>query len=54
MQSIAEQAIYSAITGEKVFCKFLSANDTGETGGHAGRFRNVGEDLIYGDRKTPE
>lgn len=34
MQSIAEQAIYSAITGEKVFCKFLSANDTGETGGH--------------------
>jgi len=34
MQRIAEQAIYSAITGEKVFCKFLSANDTGETGGH--------------------
>ncbi len=34
MQNFAEQAIHSAITGEKVFCKFLSANDTGETGGH--------------------
>ncbi|MBQ8417989.1 MAG: hypothetical protein IJX10_05085 [Phascolarctobacterium sp.] len=34
MQSISTQAIYSAITGKKVFCKFLSANDTGETGGH--------------------
>ena len=34
MQNYAEQAIYSAIQGEKVFCKFLSANDTGETGGH--------------------
>lgn len=34
MQNYAEQAIYSAIKGEKVFCKFLSANDTGETGGH--------------------
>lgn len=30
----AEQAIQSAIQGSTTFCKFLSANDTGLTGGH--------------------
>jgi type II restriction enzyme len=30
----AMQAIQSALQGQKVFCKFLSANDTGMTGGH--------------------
>ena len=29
-----ELAIKSVIDGEKSFCKFLSANDTGKTGGH--------------------
>ena len=27
-------AIQAAFHGQKVFCKFLSANDTGLTGGH--------------------
>lgn len=27
-------AIKSVISGQKSFCKFLSANDTGKTGGH--------------------
>ena len=31
---LAEEAIRKAMQGEKTFCKFLSANDTGETGGH--------------------
>ena len=30
----AEQAIQSALDSEMAFCKFLSANDTGATGGH--------------------
>lgn len=30
----ANQAIQSVINGQVGFCKFLSANDTGETGGH--------------------
>ena len=30
----AEQAIQSALNARHVFCKFLSANDSGETGGH--------------------
>lgn len=34
MISYAEKAINSAGTGLLAFCKFLSANDTGETGGH--------------------
>ena len=34
MANYALQAIYSATQGRKVFCKFLSANDTGLTGGH--------------------
>ncbi|WP_312612247.1 EcoRII N-terminal effector-binding domain-containing protein [Oscillibacter sp.] len=28
------QAIQAALLGRKVFCKFLSANDTGVTGAH--------------------
>ena len=34
MDSIALQAITAALNGKKVFCKFLSANDTGVTGTH--------------------
>lgn len=30
----AGQAIKSVLNSEKGFCKFLSANDTGATGGH--------------------
>lgn len=30
----AGQAIESVLNSEKGFCKFLSANDTGATGGH--------------------
>ncbi len=30
----ARQAIKSVLNSEKGFCKFLSANDTGATGGH--------------------
>lgn len=30
----AEQAVASALNSEQGFCKFLSANDTGATGGH--------------------
>ena len=32
--SIASKAIYTAIRAEQTYCKFLSANDSGETGGH--------------------
>ena len=32
--SIAMQAVDSAVRGGDVYCKFLSANDSGETGGH--------------------
>ena len=34
MEDHAMQAIEAALTGKMVFCKFLSANDTGLTGGH--------------------
>ncbi len=34
MNNNAMQAIQAAMHGQKVFCKFLSANDTGVTGGH--------------------
>ena len=34
MANYALQAIQAATQGRKVFCKFLSANDTGLTGGH--------------------
>lgn len=30
----ANQAIQAVLNGEMGFCKFLAANDTGETGGH--------------------
>lgn len=34
MENYAMQAIQAALQGQKTFCKFLSANDTGMTGGH--------------------
>ena len=34
MAGYANNAIQSALHGQMVFCKFLSANDTGQTGGH--------------------
>lgn len=34
MVNYAMQAIQAALLGKNVFCKFLSANDTGLTGGH--------------------
>lgn len=34
MSTYATKAIQSALSGQLVFCKFLSANDTGLTGGH--------------------
>lgn len=34
METLSVLAITDALNCEKVFCKFLSANDTGETGGH--------------------
>lgn len=34
MADYAAQAIQAASQGSKIFCKFLSANDTGLTGGH--------------------
>ena len=33
-QNISTQAILSVMGGKRAFCKFLSANDTGKTGGH--------------------
>lgn len=30
----SNQAINSVLNSEQAFCKFLSANDTGATGGH--------------------
>lgn len=32
--NISRRAIQAVISGQLAFCKFLSANDTGETGGH--------------------
>lgn len=34
METLSSFAISDAIVSDKFFCKFLSANDTGETGGH--------------------
>ena len=35
MENIASKVIADTANSEKIFCKFLSANDTGETGGQA-------------------
>lgn len=34
MEALSSLAIADAVNSDKLFCKFLSANDTGETGGH--------------------
>lgn len=33
-KSLVKKVVHSVIAGHKSFCKFLSANDTGKTGGH--------------------
>ena len=37
-RDIAQKAIDAVLRGTLAFCKFLSANDTGETGGHQSGF----------------
>ena len=67
MENIASKVIADTANSEKIFCKFLSANDTGETGGHqsgidqggsrAGDQNIVGDEGIFGEDdgdKTPE
>ena len=34
LESYAVPAIQAVLNGQKAYCKFLSANDTGLTGGH--------------------
>ena len=34
MEHIAANAIHAVNSGLMAYCKFLSANDTGDTGGH--------------------
>ena len=34
MSEVAERAVQAALNGQMTYCKFLSANDTGVTGGH--------------------
>ena len=34
LENYSDQAINSVLNSEQSFCKFLSANDTGATGGH--------------------
>lgn len=38
---ILNKAIESTVASELAFCKFLSANDTGATGGHQVQLINV-------------
>ena len=38
MENITSKVIADTANSERIFCKFLSANDTGETGGHQSGF----------------
>ena len=34
MDELVTNAVEAVLSGKKAYCKFLSANDSGETGGH--------------------
>lgn len=51
MAELYAEAIHHALKGVKMYCKFLSANDTGESGGHQAGFyiSKPGVPILFND-----
>lgn len=50
MENLVVKAVDSVLAGKFAYCKFLSANDSGETGGHQSGntdFKNSQRHALY-------
>ena len=56
MDELVTKAVESVLSGKKAYCKFLSANDSGETGGHQSGvlISKTAKDMLYTERELKE
>ena len=56
MDELVTKAVESVLSGKKAYCKFLSANDSGETGGHQSGvlISKTGMDMLYTEQELKD
>lgn len=56
MDELVTKAVESVLSGKKAYCKFLSANDSGETGGHQSGIliSKSAKDMLYTEKELKE
>lgn len=56
MDELVTKAVESVLSGKKAYCKFLSANDSGETGGHQAGIliSKTAKDMLYTEQELKE
>lgn len=56
MNELVAKAVESVLNGKKAYCKFLSANDSGETGGHQSGvlISKTAKDMLYTEQELKE
>lgn len=56
MNELVGKAVESVLSGMKAYCKFLSANDSGETGGHQSGIliSKTAKDMLYTERELKD
>lgn len=56
MDELVTKAVESVLSGKKAYCKFLSANDSGETGGHQSGIliSKTAKDMLYTEQELKE
>ena len=56
MDELVTNAVEAVLSGKKAYCKFLSANDSGETGGHQSGIliSKTAKDMLYTEQELRE
>lgn len=56
MDELVANAVEAVLSGKKAYCKFLSANDSGETGGHQSGIliSKTAKDMLYTEQELRE
>lgn len=56
MDELVTKAVEAVLSGKKAYCKFLSANDSGETGGHQSGIliSKTAKDMLYTEQELRE
>ena len=56
MDELVTKAVEAVLSGKSAYCKFLSANDSGETGGHQSGIliSKTAKDMLYTEQELRE